>query len=276
MIRTGINYEGRDPRFAETVLPLAEVVEVTPDAIATMRGGRPVIPSDTLDELRAISQHAWITIHGVGLSIASADAMNESYLALVDQLMSHVDVAWHSEHLGYTTVDGQHLGTMLVPPRTDEALELICARVGEIQRRYAKPFLLEHVVNLFPEVGGEYSAAGFLNEIARRTGCGLILDVYNLECDVHNGLCTASAFLDELDLAAVREIHVANGTIDRGLRVDVHSRVTRDETRAMLREVLPRTPNVEAVIFELLGPYIGLTGLEAVANELRTMRDATR
>lgn len=276
MIATGINYEGRDPRFVETVLPLAEVVEVTPDAIATIRDGRAVIPRETIDELRAIARGARLTIHGVGLSIASADAMNESYLALVDELMSSLDVAWHSEHLGYTTVDGENLGTMLVPPRTEETLDLICSRVESIQRRYARPFLLEHVVNLFPDPGGDYSAAGFLNEIVRRTGCGLILDLYNLECDVHNELCTSSAFLDELDLEAVREIHIANGTIDRGLRVDVHSRVTRDETLAMLREVLPRTPNAEAVIFEMLGPYVGPTGLAAIANELRRVREVVQ
>jgi len=272
--RTGINYEGRDPRFAAAVLPLAEVVEVTPDAIATLRDGRVVIPEETLRELRAIARRTPVTLHGVGLSIASADAMNESYLALVDELMLNVDVAWHSEHLGYTTIDGENLGTMLVPPRTVEALELICERVESIQRRYAKAFLLEHVVNLFPDPGGDSSAAGFLNEIVRRTGCGLILDVYNLECDVHNGLCNAEEFLEELELAAVREIHIANGTIDRGLRVDVHSRVTRDETLAMLRDVLPRTPNVEAVIFEMLGPYVGPTGVEAVAAELERVRRA--
>src|SRR6185369_13527533 len=119
-----------------------------------------------------------------------------------------------------------------------------------------------------------YGAAAFLNEIVRRTGCGLILDLYNLECDVHNGLCSADAFLDELDLGAVREIHIANGTIDRGLRVDVHSRVTRDETLAMLRDVLPRTPNVEVVIFEMLGPYVGPTGVDAIAAELQRVREA--
>jgi len=273
VIRTGINYEGRDPRFVETVLPFAEVVEVTPDAIATIRDGRVTIPAETIEELRAIAHRAQITIHGVGLSIASADAMNDSYLTLVDELMSAVDVAWHSEHLGYTTVDGENLGTMLVPPRTEETLDLVCNRVETILRRYAKPFLLEHVVNLFPDPGGDYGAAAFLNEIVRRTGCGLILDLYNLECDVHNGLCTAAGFLDELDLTAVREIHVANGTIDRGLRVDVHSRVTRDETLTMLRDVLPRTPNAGVVIFEMLGPYVGPTGVEAIAAELRRVRE---
>lgn len=272
MIRVGVNYEGRDPAFVETVLPFADVVEVTPDAIATLRDGVPVIPEETIRELAEIGRNARITLHGVGLSIASADTMNEGYFALTDRLMASLDVAWHSEHLGYVTVDGEHLGTMLVPPRTEEALRIVCERVDAIRARYAKPFLLEHVVNLFPDPGGDCTAAGFLNEIVRRTGCGLILDVYNLECDVHNGICEADAFLDELDLDAVREIHVACGVEDRGLRVDVHSRVTRDGTLELLRHVLTMTPNVEAVIFEILGPAVPSVGVEAIAAELQRVR----
>jgi uncharacterized protein len=272
VIRVGVNYEGRDPRFVETVLPLADIVEVTPDAVATLRGGVPVIPDETLRELGAIGSP--IALHGVGLSIASADAMNDGYCALVDTLMQSLDVDWHSEHLGYVAVDGEHLGTMLVAPRTEETLALICARVESIRARWAKPFLIEHVVNLFADPGGDYTAAGFLNEIVRRSGCGLLLDVYNLECDAHNGVCDAEAFLDELDLEAVREVHVACGTEDRGLRVDVHSRVTRDETLALLQRVLSMAPNVEAVIFELLGPAVPAVGYEAIAAELRRVRAA--
>ena len=276
MIRVGVNYEGRDPDFARTVLPLAEIVEVTPDAIATLRNGVAVIPEETLRELRAIGASSRISLHGVGLSIASADRMNEEYFALLDTLTDSLDIAWHSEHLGYVTVDGEHLGTMLVPPRTEETLALIAPRVEMIQRRYRKPFLLEHVVNLFPDAGGDYTPAGFLNEIVRRTGCGLILDLYNLECDAHNGVCGASEFLGELDLAAVREIHVACGTQDRGLRVDVHSRVTGDSTLAILRKVLSVAPNVEAVIFEILGPAVPTVGHEAIAAELQRVRAVVR
>jgi len=272
LIGVGVNYEGRDPAFVATVLPFADVVEVTPDALATLRGGVPVIPRETIDELRAINERAAITLHGIGLSIASADSMNESYFALADVLTQHLDIAWHSEHLGYTTVDGEFLGTMLVPPRTDEALDLLVERVKAIQQRYAKPFLLEHVVSLFPDAGGDYTQAGFLNEIVRRTGCGIILDVYNLECDVHNGLCSADAFLSELDLAAVREMHIACGTVDRGLRVDVHSRTVRDETLASLERVLPAAPNVEAVIYEILGPMVPNVGYQGIANELQRIR----
>ncbi|HEX7680917.1 MAG TPA: DUF692 family protein [Thermoanaerobaculia bacterium] len=276
MIRVGVNYEGRDPRFVETVLPFADIVEVTPDALAILRNGVPIIPDGTMRELRSIAARASITLHGVGLSIASADSMNEAYFSLTDALMNALNVAWHSEHLGYVTVDGEHLGTMLVPPRTEEALDLICSRVETILRRYEKPFLLEHVVNLFPDPGGDYTIAGFLNQIVRRTGCALILDVYNLECDIHNGMCTLDAFLGELDLAAVREIHVACGIEDRGLRVDVHSRITRDTTLALLQGVLAIAPNVEAVIFEILGPAVPSVGHDAIAAELRRVRAAVQ
>lgn len=276
MIRLGINYEGRDPRFVDTVLPFAEVVEVTPDAVATLRDGKPVIPEETLRELRDIAARAPIILHGIGLSIASADAMNDDYLRLADVLMEAVNPAWHSEHLGYVAVDGQHLGTMLVPPRTEEALELICSRVDAVLRRYAKPFLLEHAVNLFPDAGGDYTAAGFLNEIVRRTGCGLLVDIYNLECDDHNGTGAIETFLDEIDLDAIREIHVACGTEDRGLQVDVHSRVTRAQTVARMQSVLAVAPNVEAVIFELLGPSVPAVGHAAIADELRRLRVAVR
>ena len=272
MIRTGVNYEGRDPRFVETVLPSAEIVEVTPDSVATLRDGTPVIPPETLAELRAIGLP--VTLHGIGLSIASADAMSDDYLGLVDTLMESLDVAWHSEHLGYVAVDGEHLGTMLVPPRTEETLELICARVAAIQARWDKPFLLEHVVNLLPDPGGDYTAAGFLNEIVRRTGCGILLDVYNLECDAHNGIANVDELLGELNLEAVREIHVACGTEDRGLQLDVHSRVVRESTLALLQRVVAMAPNVEAVIFELLGAAVSSVGYEAIINEMQRIHNS--
>lgn len=276
MIRVGVNYEGRDPRFVETVLPFADIVEVTPDAVATLRDGVPVVPDETMRELRLIAGRAPVTLHGVGFSIASAGSMSPDYLRLLDTLMQELDVAWHSEHLGYVAVDGEHLGTMLVPPRTEETLALVCARVAAMQWLYEKPFLLEHVVNLFPDAGGDYTPAGFLNEIVRRTGCGLLLDLYNLECDAHNGVCNAEAFLAELDLDAVREIHVACGTEDRGLQVDVHSRTTRDTTLALLQRVLGTAPNVEAVIFEILGPAVPAVGHDAIAAELQRVRAVVR
>lgn len=272
MIAFGTSYSTRDAVLRDRVLPLVDYIELTPDSVASMRGGQAVISRDVLDELEDVAARARLIVHGVGLSIGSADGCNESYFRLLDTLFDRLPIAWHSEHLAYTSVDGNSLGTMLVLPRIEQSLDLVCPRIERIQRRYGVEFLLEHVVSLLPEIGDcDYSHAAFLNEIVRRTGCGLLLDVYNLECDAHNLGLDVAAFLDELDLAAVREIHIANGTIQRGLKLDVHSQTTAATTRALLNDVLTRAPNAEVVVFELLPEAIPVVGHDAIVAELELL-----
>ena len=118
---------------------------------------------------------------------------------------------------------------MVEPPWTHEALELIAGRICALQDRYGAPFLIEHVARAFAEgEDDEMDTASFINALQRRTGCGLLLDVYNLECDHHNFAADPIRLLDALDLAAVCEIHVAGGTMHHGYKMDIHSRTVTD------------------------------------------------
>ena len=267
-------YEGRDPQLLEHVLPFVDYIEITPDSIAEFREGRAVVPDDAIRELKDIGPDAGIIVHGVGLSIGTCGGYSESYLRLVDQLMEHLDVAWHSEHLGYVNVDGQHIGTMLALPKTEQVLDMICERVTRIQRRYPVPFLLENIVHMLPDFPGEYSDAGFLNLVASRTGCGLILDVYNLECDAHNNGFDIDQFLGELDLSHVREIHVAGGVIRGKFKLDVHSRVTQDSTVDLALRVISHAPLLKAATYEVLPEYVPKLGYAGIAAELIRLRKA--
>jgi len=204
-------------------------------------------------------------VHGVGLSIGSASGYSEQYLDLLAEFLDQFAVAWHSEHLGYTTVDGTSLGTMLALPKTEEVLGLLVQRVGEIQSRFELPFLLENIVHLLPDYPGDYSDAGFLNELVARTGCGLLLDVYNFDID---------AFLDELDLDAVGELHVAGGVARDGLQLDVHSRSTEPSTLALAKRVVDRTPSLGGVTYELLAEAVQVLGAERISAELTRIRSA--
>jgi len=213
-------------------------------------------------------------VHGVGLSIGSASGYSEQYLDLLAEFLDQFAVAWHSEHLGYTTVDGTSLGTMLALPKTEEVLGLLVQRVGEIQSRFELPFLLENIVHLLPDYPGDYSDAGFLNELVARTGCGLLLDVYNLECDAANNNFDIDAFLDELDLDAVGELHVAGGVARDGLQLDVHSRSTDPSTLALAKRVVDRTPSLGGVTYELLAEAVQVLGAERISAELTRIRSA--
>ena len=267
-------YEGRDPELLASVLPFVDYIEITPDAMAEFQDGRAMVPDDAIRELEDVGSDAGIIVHGVGLSIGTCGGYSESYLRLVDQLMERLDVAWHSEHLGYVSVDGQHMGTMLALPKTEEMLDMVCERVISIQRRYPVPFLLENIVHMIPDFPGEYSDAGFLNALAARTGCGLILDVYNLECDAHNNGFDVEQFLAELDLSYVREIHLAGGVIRGKFKLDVHSRVTQDSTIDLARRVIATAPRLNTTTYELLPEYVRKLKCTGIVEELARLRRA--
>jgi uncharacterized protein len=270
--RIGLTYEGREPELLERSLPLVDYLEITPDSIALADGGRPRLDPAVLEELDAAVGSVDLVVHGVGLSIGSASGYSERYLELVEQFVARFEVGWHSEHLGYVEVDGASLGTMLALPKTHDVLDLIASRIEEIQERIPLPFLVENIVHLIPDYPGDYSDARFLNTLVARTGCGLLLDVYNLEVDAANNGFDVDGFLDELDLGAVREMHLAGGVELGGMQVDVHSRPTAPSTLALAHDVVGRTPGLGGVTYELLPEAVPVLGVHAILDELVRIR----
>jgi uncharacterized protein (UPF0276 family) len=267
-------YEGDDVVLLERILPLIDVIEISPDAIARSDAKHASLRSEVLDEFAAVRKRVEFIVHGVGLSIGSFDHWQEDYLRLLDELFLHCELKWHSEHLACTVVAGENVGTMFALPRTEEALDLVCERVRRIQERYRVPFLLEHVIHLLPDAPAEFTPAGFLNAITSRTGCGLILDAYNLECDALNQGLDVQSFLQELDLAPVRELHLAGGVEHNGFCLDIHSRRSRDTTLALGLEIIRKAPGLRVVTFEFLKEAVTLMGHDGICAELRRVRQA--
>lgn len=261
-------YEGGDPALLERLVQLVDLLEIAPDTIVGSERGQYILRPEVLDEYASVSSRVGLIAHGIGLSIGSFDQWNHDYLRLLDELFARFDLQWHSEHLACTVVAGESLGTMLSMPRTQEALDLVSRRVELLQKLYPVPFLLEHVIQLLPDAPAEFTPAGFLNAITSRTGCGLVLDVYNLECDAHNQGLDIAAFLDELDLTPVVEMHLAGGVEFEGFQLDVHSGLTRETTLTLARDIVKRAPNLRAVTFEFLKEAVGLLGHDAICGEL--------
>jgi uncharacterized protein len=271
----GATYEGRDPALLERMLPLVDYVEVTLETISEVSADGIRLDCEIMSELKSIGKAAQIIVHGVSLSIGSHEGWSPTYLQLLDQFLEQVDVAWHSEHLAYTKVAGEHLGIMLAMPKTDETLDLICERVQAIQERYRLPFLLENVVHVIPDCPGSYSDAGFLNALADRTGCGLIVDVYNLECDAHNYGFNIPAFLNELNPGNIRELHVACGVEHNGILLDVHSQLARNSTVELAQNVVHRSAgNAQVVVYEFMPEAVPGLGHDAIADQLGRLRAA--
>jgi uncharacterized protein len=265
-------YEGGEPALLERLVALVDCIEISPDSISYMTESGVRLNPDIMAELEDARSTTRFLVHGVGLSIASAEGTPDDYLRLLDGLFERLPIVWHSEHLAYTRVGREHLGTMLPPPRTDEALDLISDRIVDLRARYAVPFLLEHVVRILPDCGGDYSEAAFMNALARATGCGFIVDAYNLVCDRENFAFDADEFLAELDLERAIELHLAGGDSWKGFRMDAHARLTDASTRALAGDILDAAPNIGAITFEFLKQALPSLGAERVCAELADLR----
>ena len=263
------SYDLYRPQLFEEILPVVDAIEICPDTISYSKGGKIFLEERILEQLQSVNKDKKIFIHGVGLSIGSYDKMSSNYLYLLDELFEKLNITWQSEHLAYCQVDGQNLNTMLAVPRTEEMLDLLTTRVLDLKKRYGVPFLLENIANILPAQRYEYSLPVFLNKLHQTSGCGFILDIYNLECDEHNYDISLEDHIATLDLQAVKEIHIAGGTTEQNMKLDIHSRKVSDRTLQLTEQVLTKNSGVEVLTFELLPEAYSLYEPGEISEHIR-------
>lgn len=163
-----------------------------------------------------------VSLHGVGLGLGSAQGYSAAHEERLLALAQWVEPAFVSEHLAWGAVAGRHFNDLLPLPFTREALELVAARVARLQDRLGRRILVENVTAYLEIAPGEMGEGEFLAALARRTGCGLLLDVNNLYVNQVNLGRDPLAVMDALDAQSVEEIHLAGYFAgERGL-IDTH------------------------------------------------------
>jgi uncharacterized protein (UPF0276 family) len=258
---------------------LIDFFELSPDLLC--REGRPgngsglhYHPQLLAEALEGCAEKP-LVVHGLGLSIGSVSGWNNSYLRILDILHSRRPFVWHSEHLGFfkaTDPDGRslHSGIPLPLPFTEEALDLLVPRAEALGGRYGVPFLLENLTYYLPGLprdGGRDEIA-FLNDLTERSGCGLLLDLYNFHCNAVNFGFDAREALARLRLDRVVEIHVAGGSSHDGFLLDVHSDAVPEPVWDLLEWAAPRTPHLSGIVYELLEQALPIMGVEGIHREL--------
>src|SRR6202044_958953 len=155
-----------------------------------------------------------ISLHGVGLSIASVDPPDTEHLNRLAALVRRVEPAMVSDHLAWQRWGGVHHLDFLPFPRTREALDRVVENVERVQAALGRPMLVENPSLYVDLPGHELSEVEFLSELARRSGCGLLLDVNNLFVSANNLGINAGACVDGFPGEAVGEIHLAGHSPD--------------------------------------------------------------
>jgi uncharacterized protein (UPF0276 family) len=159
-----------------------------------------------LDRLRADYP---VCLHGVGLGLGSAQALDPGHLAKIAAAVRRFEPAVVSEHACWTHVDGVHLNDLLPLPYTDEALQHLSRRVRELQDRLGRRVLIENVSQYVRFRHSTMSEGEFLAGLVAESGCGLLLDINNLHVNAINVGYDALDTLDRLPRGAVGEIHLA-------------------------------------------------------------------
>ncbi len=184
-------------------------------------GGRP------LAQLRHLSERFPISVHGVGLSIGGEGRLDRDHLARLKHLCGWLNPASFSEHLAWSTHDTEFLNDLLPLPYTAETLARVADHIDEVQDHVGRRMLLENPSVYLDFAETEMDEIDFLTEIAKRTGCGLLLDVNNVYVSSTNRQTNPTAYIDRFPHALVGEIHLGGHDEDRDdsgapLLIDAH------------------------------------------------------
>jgi uncharacterized protein (UPF0276 family) len=183
-----------------------------------------------------------VSLHGVGLSLLSAEGPDPQHLARFRRLADRIEPFRVSDHLAWQRWEGAHHSDFLPFPRTGEALDLAAANVSRVQDALGREMLVENPSLYVDLPGHEMDENAFLGELARRTGCGLLLDVNNLFVSAANLGVSAEARLDAFPCAFVGEIHLAGHSRDASgvLLIDSHDAPVAEPVWGLYRRAIAR------------------------------------
>ncbi|AOB33836.1 hypothetical protein AKI39_18160 [Bordetella sp. H567] len=195
--------------------------------------------------LAAIRERYPLSLHGVCMSIGGPDALDTQHLARFRDLVLRYEPALVSEHLAWSSHGGTFYNDLLPLPYTRETLDRVCAHIGQVQDAIRRPLLLENPSTYVAFASSTLSETDFIHAVARRTGCGLLLDVNNVFVSATNHGYSAAAYLDDFPLRHVGQIHLAGHGQQRDdedelLLIDSHDGPIADAVWGLYRRVVAR------------------------------------
>ncbi|MGR3839266.1 MAG: MNIO family bufferin maturase [Cognatishimia sp.] len=202
-------------------------------------GGRP------LAQIRHLADRFPISVHGVGLSIGGESRLDPEHLARLKHLVSWLNPAVFSEHLAWSTHDSHFYNDLLPLPYTQDTLTRVADHIDELQNTIGRQMMLENPSSYLAFAESTWSEPDFLREIAKRTGCGLLLDVNNVFVSATNLDYDPKQYINDYPLEHVGEIHLGGHDEDEDdhghvLLIDSHGAAVVDPVWALLDHTLAK------------------------------------
>jgi len=194
--------------------------------------------------LDALSEQHPISVHGVGLSLASDDEPDQQHLLKLKHVVDRTEAFIVSEHLAWNKWQGIHVPDLLPFPRTSDALHVIVRNIDIAQNTLQRKLLIENPSLYLSLATHDWSEPDFLKELVNRTGCGLLVDVNNVFVSTYNVGGDAQDYLDQLPIDAIGEIHLAGHVSESQdaieLLIDNHGAAICDEVWKLYQHLIQR------------------------------------
>ena len=202
--------------------------------------------------LSAIRDLYPLSLHGVGLSIGGPGRLDADHLMRLKALIDRYQPGLFSEHLAWSTHETGYLSDLLPLPYTAATLQTVCDHIDETQSVLGRQMLLENPSSYLRFAESSFDEAGFIAEVARRTGCGLLLDVNNVFVSARNLETSAMDYLAAYPLSHVQEIHLAGHHVitENGgaVLIDSHAAPVVDDVWHLYAAVIGKTGPLPTLI----------------------------
>lgn len=200
--------------------------------------------------LERVRREVPVVVHGVALGVGDPDPISEDYLTSLESVIDRAMPAWVSDHLCWGSVGGLYAHDLLPLPYTEEALVHVASRVDYVQERLGRPIMLENISAYARLVETTMPEWEFLNELAHRTGCSVLLDVNNIYVSSQNLGFDADRFLWGIDPEIVGQIHLAGHTPSGDIIIDTHRGPVPDVVWDLYRNVTMRLGRAVSTLVE--------------------------
>ena len=204
-------------------------------------------------QLGALRERYALSVHGVGLSIGSMQPLNSDHLARLKVLCNRYKPESFSEHLAWSSHAGVYFNDLLPLPYTRQTLARVAEHIDEVQTTLGRTMLLENPSHYIGIAESTIPEIDFLTEVAKRTGCGLLLDVNNVFVSAKNHGTDPLSYLEAFPLDRVREVHLGGHDEeldDAGgpLLIDTHASSVADAVWTLYAHLIARTGPIPTLI----------------------------
>ena len=205
---------------------------------------------EKLEAMLAAASGLPLVSHSLALSVGTATSLDENYVARNADFVQRINASWFSDHLSFTKVPEIDLGTLIPLWFTEEVVETVVKNIMTVKSALPDTlFLVENITYYFSMAKNEMSEAEFITRILELTGCGLLLDLENVYINSYNLKFDPYAFLDDLPLERVVQIHIAGHGAPADMILDTHDHPVSQEVWELLEYVVKRSP-VRSILLE--------------------------